>query len=850
MAIVQRKNPLSVVSDVQFKVPYLLIGCLLFQILNSLIQPIGTVPFQSYVLPFTFAGILLGLLLNFHIKGVKWIFLGTSLNFSSLLVHGGVMPVSATAMRIAKLELNFQFDPRHRVMTGSDIQWLGDWIPFFTPFGTNYVLSVGDILIGLGIVIFILMNSKKIKSDTIHEMNWFTVTLFFTGIFASFYSLLNFELTEGKAVTLILVIILATLFDLFPVKLPSGDQYALGTMGSLFLLIQYGLPECILSFTLSLFVASLKKYRSVKGINWFRYLVTIGMYYCSALVGFVVFTFLDNLNEIIRVFLTVFAFLFTNQILLSGIGKTVMDIPFFREFGKKTVELLIPLIAYVMILLHVVPGDSSEQKYNLMYTSFFLVIIVFFAGRYTSQIFLKREMTTEFIRLLENRQALPSVGHGKRVGLICNTLLEEIGYPKNKRHNLIDIAIMHDIGKTTLPQYIFQKKGALTISEEKEYQSHCEKGEEIVKSIIKNEEYAKWILYHHERWDGQGFPMGLKKGEIPYESRIIALCNQLDHLLSRHSNDNTVFALVKGMSGTILDPSLVKYITPELIESIRQEAGYEINPEEYPKEELLHTKWETIEGLFTGQTMLIRYSQDGKLLAAEESIPADQLSILAEKARNSRLSFYETITYLDKTIDYYFYPDNQEVLIIGYNLTPFLSYRRNLSKKIYESYQDVIGKLSDGRIELVQSQTKLRESLGTLVDSMKISVVDDVGRGRDLINKYLNGISDAKIKLKILLAVSEGITNIIKHAVDGRLSLYANGKTYQILIEDHGSGIPLHEIPKTILVSGYSSKKSLGKGFSVISKAANRLRVYTGENGTSLLLEFDMEEDFQWSVAT
>jgi anti-sigma regulatory factor (Ser/Thr protein kinase) len=64
----------------------------------------------------------------------------------------------------------------------------------------------------------------------------------------------------------------------------------------------------------------------------------------------------------------------------------------------------------------------------------------------------------------------------------------------------------------------------------------------------------------------------------------------------------------------------------------------------------------------------------------------------------------------------------------------------------------------------------------------------------------------------------------------------------QVLISDQGSGIPLHELPKTVLVSGYSSKSSLGKGFSLIYQASDEVSIHTSSTGTSILMVFNGEE--------
>ncbi|BCG58193.1 hypothetical protein PUR_16180 [Paenibacillus sp. URB8-2] len=72
------------------------------------------------------------------------------------------MPVSSTALRLAGLDHlgDYSLSSRHRSMDESHLQWIGDWIPFITPVGTNYVLSPGDVIVGIGLIALLIGISK------------------------------------------------------------------------------------------------------------------------------------------------------------------------------------------------------------------------------------------------------------------------------------------------------------------------------------------------------------------------------------------------------------------------------------------------------------------------------------------------------------------------------------------------------------------------------------------------------------------------------------------------------------------------------------------------------------------
>lgn len=580
---------------------------------------------------------------------------------------------------------------------------------------------------------------------------------------------------------------------------------------------------------------------SLREINWFRYFVTIGMYSIAGLITLVTIQLTDSFPLFLRVFLAICAFELTNHFLLSGIFRTVMGVPIFHNFKAKMQELIVPILVGMVVLPKLLVSNSAQQlAIEVVYASFFLAVIIFFSKKYIQQFFLRQDMSREIVRLLENRIATRITGHGTRVGAICEALLETFEYPKRRRPDLVQIAIMHDIGKSFLPSYVFEKRGALTLSEEKEYQSHCEKGAEIIKTIYPKGPFADWVLHHHERWDGKGFPQGLKGEKIPLESRILAICNQLDHLMARHQDDVTVHQLLQELAGTVLDPELVQKVDLNVIAEIRDTVQFEnyVAAEQEERELVtLETNRSTEGKQHIGESVLLRYT-DRLMNDTHLSLPEEKISKLAEFCKQSRQKFHEFIELPDKTYEAYFSPYGEEVFIFVHDLTPMLEFKKKTMLQILQSYQDVIRTLSNNKIHLCVQEQELFENLGDYIDSMPIKNVTDVPRSRNFVSQYVSNYRVTRSKMEILLAVSEATTNLIKHATEGEISLFSKSDVFQVLITDKGSGIPLHELPKTILVSGYSSKRSLGKGFSLMSTLSERVAVYTSSHGTKILLEF------------
>lgn len=156
MVFILKRNPISLLTELTFRVPWLIIGCLLLQFLLAWLTAKNYWR-STLLLELTFVAMLIGLFYNRHYMGIKWMITGTALNLLALFLHNGLMPVSRKAMQIAQLSItDFSGDSRHQWMDTSDSWWFGDWIPLF-----KHVISPGDLFIGIGTIIFIVYYSRK-----------------------------------------------------------------------------------------------------------------------------------------------------------------------------------------------------------------------------------------------------------------------------------------------------------------------------------------------------------------------------------------------------------------------------------------------------------------------------------------------------------------------------------------------------------------------------------------------------------------------------------------------------------------------------------------------------------------
>jgi response regulator RpfG family c-di-GMP phosphodiesterase len=123
-------------------------------------------------------------------------------------------------------------------------------------------------------------------------------------------------------------------------------------------------------------------------------------------------------------------------------------------------------------------------------------------------------------------------GHSRRVAAFAIVIAKAVGLPLEQIPTIARGAFLHDIGKLAIPDAILCRPGKLTTEETVIVKEHCFKGYLIVKKIPFLVEACEIVHFHHERYDGTGYPRGLKGEQIPLGARIVAVANTLDSITS------------------------------------------------------------------------------------------------------------------------------------------------------------------------------------------------------------------------------------------------------------------------------------------------------------------------------
>jgi len=158
--------------------------------------------------------------------------------------------------------------------------------------------------------------------------------------------------------------------------------------------------------------------------------------------------------------------------------------------------------------------------------------------------------------------------HSQRVACHTQVLARQITKDKNALQQVYWGSLLHDIGKIAIPDLILLKNGPLTDDEWKIMRSHPTRGHEIINKIPFMHEAADIVLCHEERWDGSGYPQGLKGEAIPWGARLFAVIDTLDAMTSdRPYRKAQSFDAAKNeivnMSGRQFDPQAVNAFLAE-----------------------------------------------------------------------------------------------------------------------------------------------------------------------------------------------------------------------------------------------------------------------------------------------
>jgi putative nucleotidyltransferase with HDIG domain len=165
-------------------------------------------------------------------------------------------------------------------------------------------------------------------------------------------------------------------------------------------------------------------------------------------------------------------------------------------------------------------------------------------------------------RVVDKRDG-QTFGHSQRVGELCETIARMMHLSEEQCNTIRVGGILHDLGKIAIPDSILLKPGKLTPEEYEIIKTHPQEGAQILAEHPEQKDVSEIVMHHHERWDGKGYPDGLKGDEIPLGSRIVNACDAFDTITQARVFRPTVktpaeaIRELRQLAGSWYDPGVI-----------------------------------------------------------------------------------------------------------------------------------------------------------------------------------------------------------------------------------------------------------------------------------------------------
>ena len=258
----------------------------------------------------------------------------------------------------------------------------------------------------------------------------------------------------------------------------------------------------------------------------------------------------------------------------------------FLSRKRNTIIYSLIIVFYFVLAQYILNNNLSEE-----FISIFLILLLFIGSTIVYSEFVKnlekkeRQASSELfnttLTLLGRIAELKDVetnNHLERVQIIIEMIFNRlqkrskysVDIDNNYKENVIKASILHDIGKIAVDDSILLKRDKLNKIEFEKIKMHSTVGANLLKEAQENVEnkelFSKAIeiaKYHHEKWDGSGYPEGLKESEIPLSARVTAVADVYDALISKRPykkafSDDKALEIIKNGSGSHFDPVIIK----------------------------------------------------------------------------------------------------------------------------------------------------------------------------------------------------------------------------------------------------------------------------------------------------
>ncbi|WP_029688074.1 HD-GYP domain-containing protein [Thermoanaerobacter sp. A7A] len=252
----------------------------------------------------------------------------------------------------------------------------------------------------------------------------------------------------------------------------------------------------------------------------------------------------------------------------------------FKYILTKDFKWMIPNFLFLAFLGIVM----SEAFIKIGYISLILLFIPLLMIRYMFKLYMDSKQSyydtiNVLVKALDAKDKY-TAGHSKNVEKISALLCREFGLSESHTEMVRIAALLHDIGKIGVKEEVLNKPGKLTDEELSIIKEHPQKGYEILRDVPALKEASLWVKYHHEWYNGNGYPDGIKGDEIPLEAQILSLADVFDALVSdrpyrKAFSQEEAYRIIVANEGTQFSPKIINAFK-KAFEKNREEFKHDI----------------------------------------------------------------------------------------------------------------------------------------------------------------------------------------------------------------------------------------------------------------------------------
>ncbi len=381
------------------------------------------------------------------------------------------------------------------------------------------------------------------------------------GIVLLIYYIPRIDFTAWRQVGIIAV--LSFLTRLMPTKLPQGGIFSVSFLLDLVLLELYGIPVAVGVAAFNSIFAGLVLRSGEVDLKGYIFRETTQKTIIVTLAGsaFVFF------SSTFIAFVIAFGIYFMTEIFIMALnyyfeGKDSVSENMISLFQMLSLNYIVlsPLAYFMAMIYRNVYGEMKLLSILLFYIPIMLVSHSFRLYTNIKRSYLNTIKT--MVNAIEAKDPFTK-GHSERVAAYAVALAKEMSYSRKQLNNIYYLALLHDCGKIGVAEDILNKSVSLTLSELEAIQEHVIIGARIVEKIKFLHDSSGVVLHHHERFDGKGYPSGLKGQEIPVEARLLTIVDAYDAMLNDRPHrparaQEEVLLEMTRLSGSQFDPALVQ----------------------------------------------------------------------------------------------------------------------------------------------------------------------------------------------------------------------------------------------------------------------------------------------------